>query len=51
MTTRSAPTYGAGEFEQARNVSQLAGTRITVLDPRYSPSGGMLKKDYTNLLC
>lgn len=44
-------TYGAGEFEQARNVSQLAGTRVTVLDPRYSPSGGMLKKDYTKLLC
>jgi hypothetical protein len=44
-------TYGAGEFEQARNVSQLTGTRITVLDPRYSPSGGMLKKDYTALLC
>jgi len=44
-------SYGAGEFEQARNVSQLAGTRITVLDPRYSPSGGMLKRDYTSLLC
>jgi hypothetical protein len=44
-------TYGPGEFEPARNVSQLAGTRVTVLDPRYSPSGGMLKKDYTNLLC
>jgi hypothetical protein len=44
-------TYGAGEFEQARNVSQLAGTRVTVLDPRYSPSGGMLKRDYTSLLC
>jgi hypothetical protein len=43
--------YGPGEFEQARNVSQLTGTRITVLDPRYSPSGGMLKKDYTSLLC
>ena len=44
-------TYGAGEFEQARNVSQLAGTKVTVLDPRYSPTGGMLKKDYTNLIC
>ena len=51
MTTRSSTTYGAGEFEQARNVSQLAGTKVTVLDPRYSPSGGMLKKDYTKLLC
>jgi hypothetical protein len=44
-------TYGAGEFEQARNVSQLAGTRVTVLDPRYSPTGGMLKRDYTSLVC
>ena len=44
-------TYGAGEFEQARNVSQLTGTRITVLDPRYSPTGGMLKTNYSALLC
>jgi hypothetical protein len=44
-------TYGPGDFEAARNVSQLAGTRVTVLDPRYTPSGGMLKKDYTKLLC
>jgi len=34
-------TYGAGEFEQARNLSQLDGYKITILDPRYSPSGGM----------
>ena len=32
-------------------MSRLTGTRITVLDPRYSPSGGMLKKDLTSLLC
>jgi hypothetical protein len=44
-------TYGAGEFEPAHNVSQLAGTRVTVLDPRYSPSGGMLKRNYATLLC
>jgi len=44
-------TYGAGDFEQARNVSQLTGTRVTVLDPRYSPTGGMLKTGYSNLLC
>jgi hypothetical protein len=31
-------TYAAGEFEQARNVSQLLGNRVTVLDPRYSPT-------------
>ena len=44
-------TYGAGEFEQARNVSRLTGSKITTLDPRYSPTGGMLKWDYSNLLC
>ena len=31
-------TYAAGEFEQARNVSQLVGSRETILDPRYSPT-------------
>lgn len=30
--------YAAGEFEQARNVSQLLGHQVTVLDPRYSPT-------------
>ncbi len=34
-------TFNAGEFEQARNVSQLNGNKITVLDPRYSPTGGL----------
>jgi hypothetical protein len=34
-------TYGPGEFEQARNVSQLVGNKITVLDPRYTPSAGL----------
>ncbi len=34
-------TYAAGEFEQGRNVSQLIGNKITILDPRYSPTGGM----------
>ena len=33
--------YGAGEFEQGRNVSLLTGNKITILDPRYSPSGGL----------
>jgi hypothetical protein len=32
--------YGPGEFEQARNVSQLMGNKITILDPRYTPTGG-----------
>ena len=31
-------TYAAGDFEQARNVSQLVGTGETVLDPRYAPT-------------
>jgi hypothetical protein len=31
-------TYAAGEFEQARNLSQLTGSQVTVLDPRYSPT-------------
>jgi hypothetical protein len=44
-------TYAAGEFEQARNVSRLTGSKITVLDPRYSPTGGMLKTDASSLLC
>jgi hypothetical protein len=43
--------YGPGEFEQARNVSQLIGSRTTVLDPRYTPTGGMLKTDYRSLFC
>jgi hypothetical protein len=30
--------YGPGEFEQARNVSQLVGSQVTVLDPRYAPT-------------
>jgi hypothetical protein len=43
--------YGAGEFVPARNLSQLAGTTVTVLEPRLAPTGGALKKDYTSLLC
>ncbi len=31
-------TYAAGEFEQTRNVSQLVGNKVTILDPRYSPT-------------
>ena len=31
-------TYGPGDFEQARNVSQLLGSKVTVLDPRFSPT-------------
>jgi hypothetical protein len=39
--TETCTTYGPGEFEQARNVSQLVGNRITILDPRYTPSGSL----------
>jgi hypothetical protein len=31
-------TYAAGEFEQARNLSQLTGIHYTVLDPRFASS-------------
>ncbi len=34
-------TYGAGEFEKARNLSQLTSNRETILDPRYTPTGGI----------
>jgi hypothetical protein len=30
--------YDAGAFEQARNVSQLVGSQVTVLDPRFAPT-------------
>lgn len=36
---------GAGEFEPARNVSQLIGSRETILDPRYSPTPGSITQD------
>jgi hypothetical protein len=47
VTTASADcvgtefVYGAGDFEQGRNVSQLIGNKITILDPRYTPTGGL----------
>ncbi len=34
-------TYTAGAFEQGLNVSQLIGNKITILDPRYTPTGGL----------
>ncbi|HSJ55240.1 MAG TPA: choice-of-anchor O protein, partial [Anaerolineae bacterium] len=40
-------TYGAGAFEQARNVSLLHGNKVTILDPRYSPTGGL--KQYSTI--
>jgi hypothetical protein len=35
---RDCNYYAPGEFEPARNVSQLVGSRETILDPRYSPT-------------
>lgn len=43
-------TYGPGEFEQARNVSQLIGNKITILDPRYTPTGGLKQLTVTDAL-
>jgi hypothetical protein len=40
-------TYAPGVYEQARNASELIGNKVTVLDPRYSPTGGM--KLYTTI--
>jgi len=42
-------TYSAGEFEQARNLSQLIGNKVTILDPRYSPTGGLKMLPITDL--
>jgi hypothetical protein len=39
--------YEAGDFEQARNLSLLHGNKITILDPRYSPPGGL--KQYSTI--
>ncbi len=41
--------YGEGEFEQARNLSQLIGNKITILDPRYTPTGGLKMLPITDL--
>jgi len=38
----------AGEFEPVRNMSLLNGTRLTVLDPRYAPTGGATHSSITN---
>ncbi len=42
-------TYGAGEFEQSRNLSQLVGNRETIIDPRYTPTGGIKMLPITDL--
>ncbi len=48
--TTECTTYGSGEFEQARNVSQLIGNRETILDPRYTPTGGIKMLPITDML-
>ena len=37
--------YTAGAFEPARNVSQLIGTKLTVLDPRFTPTSSSIGVD------
>ncbi|MBK7176800.1 MAG: hypothetical protein IPH82_06390 [Chloroflexi bacterium] len=39
--------YAAGANEQARNLSLLTGNKVTILDPRYSPPGGL--KQYATI--
>jgi hypothetical protein len=34
--------YGAGDFEQARDLSLFTGSHDTVLDPRYAPTPGTI---------
>jgi hypothetical protein len=38
---------GPGEFEPVRNMSLLTGTKLTVLDPRYAPTGGATHSSIT----
>jgi len=41
--------YEAGAFEQSRNLSQLTGNKVTILDPRYTPTGGLKMLPITDL--
>ncbi len=47
--TETCTTYSAGEFEQSRNLSQLVGNKETILDPRYTPTGGLKMLPITDL--
>ncbi|MCO5195077.1 MAG: choice-of-anchor O protein [Anaerolineae bacterium] len=38
--------YGPGVYEPARNVSQLIGSRETILDPRYTPTPSFEEEDW-----
>ena len=48
--TTVCTTYTAGQSEQARNLSQLIGNKETILDPRYSPTGGLKMLPITDLM-
>lgn len=41
--------YEPGAFEQSRNLSQLTGNKVTILDPRYTPTGGIKMLPITDL--
>ncbi|MBC2734010.1 MAG: hypothetical protein HF981_06600 [Desulfobacteraceae bacterium] len=45
VETAVCTIYEPGDFEQARNVSQLLGSQVTVLDPRYSPTTRSITDD------
>jgi len=47
--TRVCFDYAAGAFEQSRNLSQLTGNKVTILDPRYTPTGGLKMLPITDL--
>ena len=45
LEPRLCTTYGAGEFEQARNVTQHQSMRTTTLDPRYAKTAASITAD------
>jgi hypothetical protein len=47
--TTKCSAYGPGDFEQSRNLSQLVGNKETILDPRYTPTGGIKMLPITDL--
>jgi hypothetical protein len=49
-TWEETRTLGAGEFEPARNVSQITTSKETILDPRYSPTNIGTQADVTRIL-
>jgi hypothetical protein len=43
-------SFAAGEFEPARNVSQITSSKETILDPRYSPTNIGTQTDVSRIL-